>query len=406
MKRFVSMLLALLLVFTCAACSSTKTEQTSDSAKTTAETAATETEASAGNTAASTDPIRIGVSAAITGAAPLDGERSVQGIKMAVSEINAAGGVLGRPLEIVVEDDANDSATAVNGVNKLVSDQSIVALLGPHRSANAMAVEGIVAQAEIPYLTGASSPSLVEKVSNPWLFRIRGSDSFVGQIIGKFAIENVGATKFGVIYNNDDYGVGGRDVVVKYLTDAGYEPLVVEGHNTNDTDMSGAVTKCINAGIDCLIVYTHDPEAAILTRQMNEMGLDVPIVGPTTFSLPTYLSLVTAEETEGFYSVADFVADNPDELVQKFYNSFVEAYDVEPDLFAAAYYNGVYILADAITRAGAADRASIQKALLETKDLPSVYGTLYSNEHGELVHSAVVCEIVDNQPHWSATVYE
>ena len=139
MKRFVSMLLALLLVFTCAACSSTKTEQTSDSAKTTAETAATETEASAGNTAASTDPIRIGVSAAITGAAPLDGERSVQGIKMAVSEINAAGGVLGRPLEIVVEDDANDSATAVNVVNKLVSDQSIVALLGPHRSANAMA---------------------------------------------------------------------------------------------------------------------------------------------------------------------------------------------------------------------------------------------------------------------------
>ena len=389
MKRFVSMLLALLLVFTCAACSSTKTEQTSDSAKTTAETAATETEASAGNTAASTDPIRIGVSAAITGAAPLDGERSVQGIKMAVSEINAAGGVLGRPLEIVVEDDANDSATAVNVVNKLVSDQSIVALLGPHRSANAMAVEGIVAQAEIPYLTGASSPSLVEKVSNPWLFRIRGSDSFVGQI-----------------NNNDDYGVGGRDVVVKYLTDAGYEPLVVEGHNTNDTDMSGAVTKCINAGIDCLIVYTHDPEAAILTRQMNEMGLDVPIVGPTTFSLPTYLSLVTAEETEGFYSVADFVADNPDELVQKFYNSFVETYDVEPDLFAAAYYNGVYILADAITRAGAADRASIQKALLETKDLPSVYGTLYSNEHGELVHSAVVCEIVDNQPHWSATVYE
>lgn len=382
MKRFVSMLLALLLVFTCAACSSTKTEQTSDSAKTTAETAATETEASAGNTAASTDPIRIGVSAAITGAAPLDGERSVQGIKMAVSEINAAGGVLGRPLEIVVEDDANDSATAVNVVNKLVSDQSIVALLGPHRSANAMAVEGIVAQAEIPYLTGASSPSLVEKVSNPWLFRIRGSDSFVGQIIGKFAIENVGATKFGVIYNNDDYGVGGRDVVVKYLTDAGYEPLVVEGHNT------------------------HDPEAAILTRQMNEMGLDVPIVGPTTFSLPTYLSLVTAEETEGFYSVADFVADNPDELVQKFYNSFVETYDVEPDLFAAAYYNGVYILADAITRAGAADRASIQKALLETKDLPSVYGTLYSNEHGELVHSAVVCEIVDNQPHWFATVYE
>lgn len=379
MKKLVSLLLVVVLAMSLVAC---------------------------GNKPATAETIKIGVSAAITGAAPLDGERSLQGIKLAVKEINAAGGILGKQIELVIEDDANDSATAVNVVNKLANDQSIVALLGPHRSANAMAVEGIVADAKIPYLTGASSPSLVQKVNNPWLFRIRGSDSFVGQIIAKFAIENAKGTKFGVIYNNDDYGVGGKNVVVDYLTKAGFAPLVVEGHNTNDTDMSGAITKCKNAGVDCLIVYTHDPEAAILTRQMNEMGLDVPVVGPTTFTLPTYLSLVTAEETKGFYSVADFVADNPDELVKKFYDAFVKEYSVEPDLFAACYYNGVYILADAITRAGEATRTAIQTALLATKDLKTVYGTLYANEHGELVHSAVVCEIVENKPHWSATVYE
>lgn len=358
-------------------------------------------------TAVPTDgEILIGVSAAITGSAPLDGERTMQGINMAVEEINAAGGVLGKSIKIVAEDDQNTANIAVNVVNKLVSNDKIVAILGPHRSANAMATEQIMANAKMPFLTGASSPNLVTKVDNPYFFRIRGSDSFVGTIIAKFALEELSAKKIGVIFNNDDYGTGGRDVVTKYLTDKGVAPVIIEGHNTDDKDMSGAITKCKSAGVDCLIVYTHDPEAAILARQMNELGLDVPVVGPVTFTLPTFLSLVTAEETKGFYSVADFVSGNPDPAAEKFQKNFNGKYGVDPDLFAAAYYTGAYILADAITRAGEPDRAKVQQALLETKDLNSVYGKLYANSDGELVHSAVVTEIVDNIPVYSTTVYE
>ena len=361
---------------------------------------------SAGAATATNGEILIGVSAAITGPAPLDGERSIQGINMAVEEINANGGVLGKALKTVVEDDQNTANIAVNVVSKLVANKDIVAVLGPHRSANAMATEKIFSDAKMPFLTGASSPNLVEKVDNPYFFRIRGSDSFVGQIIAKFAMDNLKGTKIGIIYNNDDYGTGGRDVVEKYLTDHNCAPVIMEGHNTGDMDMSGAIVKCKDAGVDCLVVYTHDPEAAILTRQMNELGLDVPVVGPVTFTLPTYLSLVNAEETKGFYSVADFVSGNPDPLASNFQKAFSDKYGVDPDLFAAAYYTGVYILKDAIERAGSADRDAIQKALLETKDLPTVYGKLYSNENGELVHSAVVAEIVDNKPVYSDTVYE
>ena len=266
--------------------------------------------------------------------------------------------------------------------------------------------EQIMADAKVPFLTGASSPNLVTQVDNPYFFRVRGSDSFVGEIIAKFALEDIGATRIGVIYNNDDYGTGGRDVVVNYLTENGVEPVVVEGHNTNDTDMSGVIIKCRNAEVDCLIVYTHDPEAAILTRQLNEMGLDVPVVGPTTFTLPTYLGLVTAEETEGFYSVCDFVSGNPDPLASEFQQAFNEKYGVDPDLFAACYYTAIYVLKDAIERADEITREDIQQALLETKDLPSVYGTLYANEDGELVHSAVVAQIVDNTPVFSTVVHE
>lgn len=350
--------------------------------------------------------IVIGVSAAITGPAPLDGERTVQGINLAVKEINESGGVLGKKFDTIVEDDQNTSNIAVNVVNKLVANNDIVAVLGPHRSANAMATEKIFSDANVPFITGASSPNLVTKVDNPYFFRIRGSDSFVGQIIAKFALEELGNTKIGIIYNNDDYGTAGKDVVANYLTDAGHSPVIIEGHNTGDMDMSGAITKCKDAGIDCLIVYTHDPEAAILTRQLNELGLDVPIVGPTTFSLPTYLSLVTAEETEGFFSIADYVADNPNEISKSFYKAFTEEYGVEPDLFAAAYYTATYALKDAIERAGVAERDAIQKALLATDKLPSVYGDLYANKNGELVHSAVVTEIVDNKPTYMTTVNE
>ncbi len=350
--------------------------------------------------------ILIGVSAAITGPAPLDGERTMQGINLAVEEINAQGGVLGKKLKIVAEDDQNTSNIAVNVVNKLVSNEDIVAVLGPHRSANAMATEQIFADAKVPFLTGASSPNLVTKVDNPYFFRIRGSDTFVGSIIAKFALEELKAKKIGVIYNNDDYGTGGRDVVKNYLTEQDCPPVILEGHNTGDMDMTGTITKCKEAGVDCLIVYTHDPEAAILTRQLNELGLDVPIVGPTTFTLPTYLSLVNAEETEGIYSVTDFVSNNPDPLALNFQEAFYDKYGVNPDLFAACYYTGVYVLKDAIERAGEVSRKAVRDALAETKDLPTVYGNLYANEDGELVHSAVVAEIEDNKPTYLTTVYE
>lgn len=359
------------------------------------------------DTQKSTETIKIGVSAAITGPAPLDGERTVQGIEMALEEINSNGGINGRMLEVVIEDDQNTANVAVNVVNKLVNNPEIVAILGPHRSANAMATEQIMADAKIPFLTGASSPSLTEQVDNPYFFRIRGSDSFVGEIIAKFALEEVGAKKIGVIFNNDDYGTGGRDVVVNYLMEQGVPPVIVEGHNTGDMDMSGVITKCKDAGVDCLIVYTHDPEAAILVRQKTEMALDVPIVGPTTFTLPTFLSLVTAEETKNIYSVCDYVSTNPDPLASEFQKAFSEKYGVDPDLFAAAYYTGVHILADALTRCdGDITRENLRQALLETEGLASVYGTLYSNENGELVHSAVVAEIVDNAPVYSAVVSE
>ena len=145
----------------------TETKDTKASAETTAETAAA---------AGDSDTILIGVSASITGSAPTNGLRTQQGAQLAVDEINAAGGVLGKQLELYVADDGGTQDTGINATN-LIASQNVVAQVGPNLSGLALAVEGIVSEAGYPMLVGATSPKLVTTINNEWLFRIRASDS-------------------------------------------------------------------------------------------------------------------------------------------------------------------------------------------------------------------------------------
>ncbi|MGX8700810.1 ABC transporter substrate-binding protein [Caproiciproducens sp.] len=386
-SKILAMLLALSMIVPLSACGGSPSAASGASAG---------TGSAAGSDASPKGDILFGVSTAITGAAPLEGERTKQGIDMAVEEINAAGGVLGKNLKAEYEDDANTAGTAVNVVNKLGSNPDVVCLFGPHRSTNAIAVLGSVAKNKIPFLTGGSSPSLINS-GNPYLFRIRASDSFVAKIISKYAVEKLHGTKIALLYNNDDYGVGGKDVILADLKSRNITPVVCEGHNTGDKDMTSVIEKAKNAGADCLIVYTHDPEAAILARQVVELGLDVPKIGPTTYVNETWLSLVDEKTAENWYSVTDFIPSNTDEKVATFVKKFKEKYNVEPDLFASSYYNATYLLADALKRAGTADREKLQQELLKTKDFPSIYGNMSANEHGELIHDAVVAQIHDKK---------
>jgi len=354
------------------------------------------TACSSKTTTTSKGTILIGVSAAITGAAPLEGERTKQGVEMAIAEINANGGVLGKNLKADIEDDANTADTAVNVANKLDTNPDVVCQIGPNRSANAIAVQQVYAKNKIPFLTGGSSPALIV-ANNPYFFRIRASDSFVAKIIAKYAVEKLKATKIALLYNNDEYGTGGRDVILSYLKTINLTPVVVEGHNTGDKDMQSSILKAKNAGANCLIVYTHDPEAAIIATEIIQLGLNIPKIGPTTFVNATWLTLVDSATAENWYSVTDFIPSNSETNVKNFVDKFKAKYNVEPDLFASAYYNSVYIVADALKRAGTADRAKLQQALLSTKDLSSIYGNMTANSSGELVHTAVIAKIHDKQ---------
>ena len=345
--------------------------------------------------AAEGDTILIGVSASITGSAPTNGMRTQQGAQMAVDEINAAGGVLGKQLELYVADDGGLQDTGINATN-LIASQNVVAQVGPTLSGLALAVEGIVSDAEYPMLVGATSPKLVTTIDNPWLFRVRASDTIQAQLAAVYATENLGCSKIGLFTNSNDYGSGARTVVEEYLTEKGIE-FVSESHNTGDTDMTGQVLKLKEAGVDCVIVWTDDAETALAARQFYDLGLDVPVIGSTSISTPQVNELCQPEWLDNWYSCTDCTTSNDSELVQTFVQDFNAKYGEDPELYAVTYYSAIYLLKDAIERAGSTDSTAIRDALAETDGLEVPIGTYRANDMREMIHGGTICKMVDGK---------
>ena len=397
-SNYMSLMAALLSISLLAGCSGTGSQVSSSTGNSSASAQSGSTSSESDDTqspANSGDSILIGVSASITGSAPTNGMRTEQGAQMAVDEINVAGGVLGKQLELYVADDGGVQDTGINATN-LIASQGVVAQVGPTLSGLALAVEGIVSDAGYPILVGATSPKLVTTIDNQWLFRVRASDTIQAQLAAVYATENLGCSKIGLFTNSNDYGSGARTVVEEYLTEKGIE-FVSESHNTGDTDMTGQVLKLKDAGVDCVIVWTDDAETALAARQFYDLGLDVPVIGSTSISTPPVNELCQPQWLDNWYSCTDFTTSNDSELVQQFVSNFKEKYGEDPELYAVTYYSAIYLLKDAIERAGTTDSAAIRDALAATDGLEVPIGTYKANDMREMIHGGTICKMVDGK---------
>ena len=392
-KRLIALGMALIMSTSLAACSGQATSETT----TAAQASASEENESKSDTSADLDgEILIGVSCAITGNFPLAGQRTKEGIELAVEEINANGGVLGKKLVITVEDDQNTQTTAVNVVTKLLNE-NVCAVIGPHTSGNAAATQELYKNAKIPFLTGGSSPKL-DQLGNEYFFRVRPSDVINGQVAAKYAVETLGAKKIGISYNNNDFGTGGRDVVQAALDKYGVEYVAV-GHNAGDKDLTGQIMQLQSAGVDCIISWTDDAEVVLTARQLYELGMDdIPVIASAGVVMDQVLNLLEPEYVEGWYSVTDFVSTNEDETVLAFVKAFNDKYGYNPELYASSYYSATYVLADAIERAGSADPEAVRDALAETKDIKLPEGIYTCDSTGNMVHGCLIAQIKDKIP--------
>ena len=309
----------------------------------------------------SDDTIKLGILCSLTGNSQTNGGYAQQGAKMAVEEINAAGGINGKQIELVIEDDGGKADTAINAYNKLQS-QKVVAIVGPMLSSLALAMDQNVQTGKIPLLIGATSAALTDNIDNPYFHRLRCSDTIMAEVAASYAVSNYGAKKIGIFYCSDDYGSGAMHTITKWCDANGVE-YYEAGHNAGDKDLSTQILK------------------------VKEENCDV--VSSTTIATPQVYSLCNAEWIEGWNYVTDFIAENPSELVQTFSKNYDEKYGSTPEIYAATYYNGVYAFADAAKRATSLESADLCEAL-KTINLDTLYGVYTANDKRELAHTAII----------------
>ncbi len=340
---------------------------------------------------ANTSTIKIGVISSSTGTMAGRGEYMRNALKLASDEINNAGGLLGgRKIELINEDDQSDQTTAINMMNKMGSNKDIVAVFGPHTSTNAIAVSNTVMDYKIPYFTGGTSAKL-KTLGNKYMFKVRANDQIVVASAMKFATQTLGAKKIGILYINDEFGVGGKDIMVKYANDNNLE-YVEANHNGTDQDLTSQIMSMKQANVDVLIAWSSNV-CPIVARQTTELGFDKPVIMNSGFGGQDVLDSLPTAATEDKYASADFTAEDPAPEVVEFVKVFETAFGKKPlGDWAASYYGAMKMLAQAITTAESTDREMITEAMYNIKDFSAPLGKLTTDKDGVLVHEAAIIQ--------------
>jgi branched-chain amino acid transport system substrate-binding protein len=353
--------------------------------------------------AAAQDTIKIGEYASLTGKEATYGQASHKGTLLAIEEINARGGVLGRKLELLTEDDEAKSGQAATVVKKLISRDKVVAMLGEVASIRSLEAAPVLQHAKIPMVTPSSVDTKITQVGD-YIFRVCFVDSFQGPVLARFALETLHARRVGILTSvNSTYSVG----MTKYFTEryvAGGGVVAAEQkYSEGDKDFRAQLTALKAAGVDAIFASGYYTEAALICRQARELGLTGPIFGGDGWDSPALLEIGGAA-MEGTYFATHFSPDNPTPEVQRFNQAYRTRWGETPDAIAALGYDSALVLADAIARAGSTAANKIRDALATTKNFPAVTGRITIDAHRNASKSAVILTIKDGKYAFVASV--
>lgn len=326
-------------------------------------------------------PIRIGQVIPITGEAAESGQYHKWGAELAVDEVNKAGGVKGRPLQLVFEDDKTTNPGAVAALQRLLEDQEIPAILGSIRSTQVQAMLPTINEAAVPVMIGGTNYGLTHSGSR-WVFRFRPNDSFSAQVLAKFVVQELKKGKVAVIFANDAFGQGGRDLVVKALEGLNVKPVLVQGYNNHEKDFTAVLTALKQSGADSLITYmTFTPEVGIMAKQMQQLGIKLTWVGSPSITT-TDARRLGADALYGTYGVTDFNADASPRS-KAFATAYKAKHGKDADLYSAWTYDAVHILAEAMKKAPDLKPESIRTAILSIKGFPGAEYEYNFDENGD-----------------------
>jgi len=348
------------------------------------------------------EPIKIGSVMPMTGAIATFGQSSYEGIQLAFEEINAAGGVLGRQLELFNEDNQSKAEETPTAVTKLIDQVGVVAIIGSVASSHSLAGAPIAQAAGIPMISPTSTNPRVTEVGD-FIFRACFIDPFQGQVMAKFALEDLGAKTAALMVDvGSDYAKGLAEFFNASFTEAGGTVVATENFTAEDRDFSAILTRIKAANPDVVFVPAYYDTVGPILKQAQAAGITATFLGGDGWDSPKLFELAGDAANGHFFSNHySPEADTPE--VQRFLEAYQAKFNKMPDALAALAYDAAYILVEAIRAANSTDGAAIRDAM-QALQFTGVSGAISFDENRNPVKPAVVIAIEEGKQVYRKTV--
>ena len=347
------------------------------------------------------DPIKIGVDGPFTGGSSSMGVSMRDGVRLAAEEINKAGGVLGRQIELVERDDEAKNERGVQIAQELINKEKVVAVVGYINTGVGLASERFFQDARIPVMNNVATGSILthqfDAQPDNYVFRNAANDSIQAPMIVEEAITRRGFKKPAILADSTNYGQLGRKDLDKALEAKGIKPVTEEKFNIGDVDMTAQLLKAKEAGADVVLTYGIGPELAQIANGMTKLGWKVPIIGSWTLSMANYIDNA-GPGGEGARMPQTFIQEPTTPKRQAFIISYLKNFNpknarMDSPVSAAQGYDSVYLLAAAIKQAGGTDGPKIKAALEDLKTPVDGVVTTYNKPFSKTDHEAITANI-------------
>jgi branched-chain amino acid transport system substrate-binding protein len=347
------------------------------------------------------DTIKIGLSGPFTGGSSSMGVSMRDGVRMATDEINKAGGVLGRQIQLIERDDEAKNERGVQIAQELINREKVVATVGFINTGVALASQRFYQDAKVPVMNNVATGSAVthqfDSQPDNFIFRNAANDSIQSPMIVEEAITRRHFKKVAILADSTNYGQLGREDLEKALTAKGIKPVAIEKFNVKDVDMTPQLLKAKEAGAEAILTYGIGPELAQIANGMTKLGWKVPMIGSWTLSMANFIDNA-GPGGEGARMPQTFIQEPTTPKRQSFIISYLKTFApknnrIDSPVSAAQGYDSVYLLAAAIKQAGSTDGVKIKAALEDLKTPVEGVVTTYNKPFSKADHEAITANI-------------
>lgn len=354
-------------------------------------------------TADTTGDIPVGVYGALTGDQAAFGTSTVNGVKLAADEINAAGGVLGRKIRLVVEDDQGRAEEAASVVTKLVTSANVIALIGENSSNQSLAAAPIAQSNGVPMISPSSTnPAVTEK--GEYIFRVCFTDPYQGKALASFVRKQLKLDTAAILVDKkNDYSVGLAGVFRREFEANGGRIVAEQSYSGGDSEFRPQLTTIRAASPQALFIPGFYTEVGQIAIQARDLGLNVPLVGGDGWDSPTVIQ-IGGKSIEGSYFSDHYFVGDTRPVVQTFVNEYRKRHGKNPEATAALGYDALKIFAEAVRRANALDRKAIRDQIAATRDYQGVSGTITMGPDRNPIKPVAMIKIENGQMNFAGWV--